>query len=165
MTDAIVDAGPLIHLAELDALAVLNDFALLYITNAVWDEVAKHQPKALSSAMLHLEHTAAPAPSAELRTLAQGLVLDRGEIESLALMESHPLALFLTDDAAARLAAEQRGYRVHGTLGLLVRSVRKNLISKQNALQLIRSIPQRSTLHIRQNLLDEVIQLLEHEWN
>jgi hypothetical protein len=36
--------------------------------------------------------------------------LDRGETESLLIMESHPDAIFLTDDASARMVAERRRY-------------------------------------------------------
>jgi len=45
--------------------------------------------------------------------------LDAGESEALALMEKNPNAIFLTDDASARLVAEQMGFRTHGTIGVL----------------------------------------------
>jgi len=132
MTRAILDAGPLIHLGELDALDALSDVA--------------------------------HAPSAELQTVASALSLDQGEVEALALMEMYPSAIFLTDDAAARLAAEQRGYRVHGTIGLLIRSVRTGCRKPQEVLHILRALPQRSSLFIRPNLLATIIERLEKEW-
>ncbi len=164
MTDAVLDAGPLIHLAELSALDVLNDLTLLYIADAMWDEVARHQPQALSSPALSLQRIAAPVLSPGLRTLAIALGLDRGEVESLSLMEIYPHAWFLTDDAAARLAAEHRQYKVHGTIGLLIRSVRRGQRAPGEVLDLLRLLPQRSTLHIRPALLNVIIQRLEEEW-
>src|SRR3972149_3535985 len=109
MSDAVLDAGPLIHLAELNALDVLSDFDVLRVPPAVWQEVTEHQPKAFSYSGLRLEQTEQQFPSVELTALTQVFSLDRGEIEALALMEKYPQALFLTDDAAARLAAEESG--------------------------------------------------------
>jgi acetylornithine deacetylase/succinyl-diaminopimelate desuccinylase-like protein len=55
--------------------------------------------------------------------LAQTFSLGAGELESLCLMANVPQAILLTDDAAARLVAEKLGYEVHGTIGVVVRSL------------------------------------------
>ncbi len=96
MSDAVLDAGPLIHLAELDTLDVLHDLTPLYASDSVWAEVASHQPRALQSSELKLQRITPPAPSPELTALAHAFGLDRGEIESLSLMEGHASAFFLT---------------------------------------------------------------------
>ncbi|MBI1801726.1 MAG: hypothetical protein HYR71_08880 [Chloroflexi bacterium] len=80
-------------------------------------------------------------------------------------MEAYAQSWFLTDDAAARLAATQRGYQVHGTIGLLIRSVRRERRAANDVLQRLRKIPQQSTLHIRPALLQEILQGLEREWD
>jgi predicted nucleic acid-binding protein len=59
------------------------------------------------------------------QVLVRAYSLDAGEQAALALTREHPQAILLTDDAAARLAAEQLGMRVHGTLGILLRSIRR----------------------------------------
>jgi hypothetical protein len=43
----IADAGPLIHLDELDSLSILADFTQVWIPDAVWLEVERHRPEAL----------------------------------------------------------------------------------------------------------------------
>ena len=43
----VADAGPLIHLDELDALDVLSDYAQVHVPPAVWREVEHHRPGAL----------------------------------------------------------------------------------------------------------------------
>jgi predicted nucleic acid-binding protein len=164
MTRAVLDAGPLIHLTELNALDVLGDFEGLDVPPAVWDEVALHQPEALTGARIHLRRVSTTEPSPELQSIARALALDRGELEALAYLETQPKTLFLTDDAAARLAAEQPGYQVHGTIGLLVRSVRRGLYAPPQVLNLLHSIPSRSTLFVRPSLLDAIIRNLEKEW-
>lgn len=164
MTDAVLDAGPLIHLSEIDALDVLSDLQVLRISNTVWDEVAAHQPQALKYRKLSFQRANVSTPSTDLQTLAVAFALDRGEIDSLCLMEKYPTAMFLTDDAAARLVAEQRGYRAHGTIGLLIRSVRRGERKADEILTLLRTLPQRSTLFIRPDLLKNIIGEVENEW-
>ena len=73
----------------------------------------------------------------------------------------YPSSVLLTDDTAARLAAGSLGIRVHGTIGVLVRSVRQGLRTKANVLDVLRSIPTCSTLHIKRSLLESVIKLVD----
>jgi hypothetical protein len=44
----ILDAGPIIHLEELNCLSLLSDFKELLVPEAVWKEVVNHKPSALS---------------------------------------------------------------------------------------------------------------------
>jgi len=165
MTEAVLDAGPLIHLAELDALDVLCDFSSLIVPEAVWLEVEHHFPEALFTEQVNLQRVKAPRPFPPLASLALSLALDRGELEALSLMDLYPHAILLTDDSAARLAAEQRGLEAHGTIGLLIRSVRKDRRTGEDIISLLRDIPNRSSLYVRSSLLKEIICELEVEWN
>jgi predicted nucleic acid-binding protein len=72
--------------------------------------------------------------------------------------------MLLTDDAAARLAADRLGIVAHGTLGLILRSVRRDLRSTEQALKLLADNPQRSSLHIRPKLLEQTVRRAEAEW-
>jgi predicted nucleic acid-binding protein len=163
MTDVVLDSGPLIHLSELDALDVICDFSSLFIPEAVRDEVGRHQPAALKHSF-NLHVISAPSPQATIRILARTLSLDRGELEALSLMELYPHAIFLTDDSAARVAADQRGFKVHGTIGILIRAVRKGHRTGPEVIDILRSLPRRSTLYIKPSLLNEIISSLANEW-
>jgi len=66
-------------------------------------------------------------------------------------------SMLLTDDTAARLASKNIGITAHGTLGVLVRAIRRKTRSKAEVLALLRTIPLKTTLHIRASLLAEVI--------
>jgi predicted nucleic acid-binding protein len=94
--------------------------------------------------------------------LVQSLSLDLGEQAALTLMQNHPQAIFLTDDAAARLAAIALGYRAHGSIGVLIRAIRRGQRSKDEVITTLRELPVRSTLHIRPKLLQEIIEFLEN---
>lgn len=156
--EIVCDAGPLIHLDELECLDLLNDFAAIWVPNPVADEVEKHRPRVLRNPTVTLRQTPGQhTPASRLSTLARSLSLHRGELAALALMQDHPEAIFLTDDTAARLAAKSLGYRVHGTIGVLLRAFRVGKRTRSALVSILRTLPVRSTLHVRKELLDEVL--------
>jgi predicted nucleic acid-binding protein len=154
----VCDAGPLIHLDELGALDLLSDFADVLVPEAVWREVLRHRPGALSHPSLTLRQispTLLEPP--ELEALAQALTLHTGEWEALRVAIEYRPCLLLTDDTAARLAAGSLGITTHGTLGILIRAIRRQQRSKQEIIDTLQSLPTRSTLHLKRSLLDEVM--------
>lgn len=67
----------------------------------------------------------------------------------------------LTDDRTARLAAGSLRIGTHGTIGILVRAIRRRQRTKEEVLAVLRSIPTRSTLHLKRSLLESVISEVE----
>ena len=109
-----------------------------------------------------MEKTSAIKPEPpELEAVAVALSLHTGEWEAIRVALEHPASVLLTDDTAARLAAGNLGIRVHGTVGVLVRAVRKGLRTKTDVLQILRSIPICSSLHLKRSLLEAVIKQVE----
>lgn len=160
-TQIVCDAGPLIHLDELDCLFLLDDLAKIFVPKQVWIEVASHRPNVLTgnTKLTRVEVVLSVKPP--FQALVKSLSLDLGEQAALTLMKSYPEAILLTDDAAARLAAVTLGYRVHGTIGILVRAIRRKQKSKEEILSILRTLPDKSTLYIRQDLLSEIISQVE----
>jgi predicted nucleic acid-binding protein len=153
----ICDAGPLIHLHELESLDLLADFAQVLIAETVWQETLHHQPSALANKKIPLIRLPDPPSRPPDQQLYDLFALDIGEQAALSLMRLHPEAIFLTDDAAARLAAQSLHYRVHGSIGILLRSLRRGQRTPTEILSLLETLPERSTLHITTKLLQEVI--------
>lgn len=155
----VCDAGPLIHLDELGCLDLLSDFSEVLVPEAVWVEVLKHRPAALTHSGVGLRRVSPTMqePPA-LEALALVLNLHTGEWEALRLALEHQPGLLLTDDTAARLAAGNLGIVTHGTIGILVRAIRRQQRTKLEVLALLRSLPAQSTLHLKGSLLDAVIQ-------
>ena len=115
----ICDAGPFIHLDELNCLDLLADFKEIILPTVVEKEISEHRPSALRNQRLSINQTSERIDiGEELLTLCRIFSLDAGETEALALMERNPQHVFLTDDAAARLVAEQMKFKVHGTVGV-----------------------------------------------
>ena len=158
----VCDAGPVIHLDELGCIDLLHDFPQVILPVTVRREIERHRPAALRPSGLSWHHTAPRGPtSPELMALAQLLPLHDGEVEALRVAIERPGALLLTDDTAARLAARTLAIPVHGTIGVLVRSIRRRQRSKQAVTTILRDLPRRSTLHVKPELLLHVIQTVE----
>ncbi len=91
-------------------------------------------------------------------------MLDKGEVESLSLIQQTPDAIFLTDNAAARLAGEELGYKVHGTVGMVLRAIRKKRRTAKEVVELLHKIPKETMLFLRPALLEEIIQKVKREY-
>jgi predicted nucleic acid-binding protein len=74
--------------------------------------------------------------------MARLLALHAGEMEALRVALEHHPALLLTDDTAARLAARNLSIRAHGTLGILLRAIRRGQRSKAAVLGVLRELPE-----------------------
>ena len=164
--NVVCDAGPIIHLDELNCLDLLFDFKEILISNTVWNEVNRHRPFALEKGKKSFNRVPSSFPTDEkLLTMCRVFSLDAGETEALGLMEHNTNHIFLTDDAGARLVAEQMAYKVHGTIGILVRSIRREQKKPKDILRIIEEIPRRSTLHIKSSLIEDIKATIKREFN
>ena len=162
--DVICDAGPLIHLDELGCLDLLADFQTVLVPDQVWQEVEYHRPGALEQPDVKLQKKRMVLlKDASFQSLVWALALDIGEQAVLSLAGSYPNAILLTDDAAARLAAETLSYRVHGSIGILLRAIRRRQRTHDEVLTILRNLPAQSTLYIRPGLLREIIAQVENQ--
>lgn len=160
----VCDAGPLIHLEEVGCISLLNDFDEVIVPEQVWQEIAYHRPKALMQTDVKLTKVkVAISSTAPFQALVKSLSLDLGEQAALTHMENYPSEILLTDDAAARLAAVTLGFQAHGTIGVLVRAIRRRQKTKEEILTILHDIPALSTIYIRQGLLKEIINRVENE--
>lgn len=154
----VCDAGPIIHLDELDCLDLLTDFQEILISDTIWKEIKRYRPLDLKRSDLSFTLSPVKYPISEiLLTICRIFSLDAGETEALAIMENNPNTVFLTDDASARLVAKQMGFKVHGTIGILVRSIRRGQMKPEEVISIIKKIPIKSSLHIKLSLIEEVI--------
>ena len=158
----VCDAGPVIHLYELGCIDLLRDFRRVIVPVTLRSEIERYRPAALHQSGLSWRDATPRRPTApELLSLARLLPLHDGEVEALRVAVDHPSALLLTDDAAARLAARSLNIPVHGTIGLLVRSIRQKQRSRKAVAAILRELPRRSTLHVKPDLLNDCIRAIE----
>jgi predicted nucleic acid-binding protein len=154
----VLDAGPLIHLDELDCLRLLDGFKALLIPTIVWNEACHHRPL-LKLEKIPRAKIADPVglPPAHVTTVAHGGELHAGEIAAITLLHEAGGGLLLSDDDAARQTAEALGFAVAGTLGLLLRGIRRGQISSTEVRRIAAEIPMRSTLHVSRMLLKRFV--------
>jgi predicted nucleic acid-binding protein len=93
-----------------------------------------------------------------MQATVQLFSLHAGEIQALNIAKEYQANLFLTDDTAARLAAGAISISVHGTLGILLRAIRRKQRTAENILAVLESIPSTSSLHLKTSLLQGIIE-------
>jgi len=168
---AVFDSGPLIHLSELGALSLLDIFNIKKTTDVVSWEVKRHvSPNDLQyiAQRLNVSVHNERIESGALRALAKIYSLDTGEISALALCDSlkHNVeTVFFSDDSAARMASEGLGITSVGTIGIIIKSATLEKIEKTRALELLNSIHVVSSLYIKLELLNTIMDRLRKEWS
>lgn len=154
---AVADAGPIIHLDEIDFLHILKDFEQILIPDKVIEEINRHRPDALIKLDGYWQQCNQPI-AAVVAAVGKIYPLHAGETAALAVCMKYPDALFLSDDTDARLAAKALDIEFYGTLGLLVRTIRRQQMTKEQVIDVLRKLPEQSSLHLKSTLLQQVIQ-------
>ena len=165
MSVVLCNAGPLMALGKLNRLDLLAGlFGQVQIPRAVYDEVVtqglvRGAPDALTVRLFWQRQQWPIVDVSEtlLSAYVPPVVLDPGETELLALAQSVVDPLALLDDEVARAEARRLKLRLCGTLGILVRACRKDLLSLDQAELLIREIAARPDIWIAARLCEQVL--------
>lgn len=161
--EAVSDAGPLIHLAEVGRFDLLQVFSRLYIPERIHDEVCiEGMPgeRELRAAR-YIEVLKVTNEELEVMRERIEVKLDEGEIAALALCMRLENEVFLTDDLAAREAGKQLGLEVHGSAGVVARAYRAGLIALQSAKQSLERLYSVSNLFVTKAIIEEAMSELE----
>ncbi|MBA7618628.1 hypothetical protein ES703_25958 [subsurface metagenome] len=86
MTEVVCDAGPLIHLDELNCLELLSDFDKIIVPEAVWEEVFRNRPSALNNSKL-TKVKVSRTDDVEYLSIIRAFSLDEGEQAALSIMK------------------------------------------------------------------------------
>jgi len=149
---AVADAGPLIHLDEIDALHLLAVADELLIPQTVYEEL---EAGTVPSAFDYIEYELVEAEETELT-----VDLDPGEIAALAVATERS-AVLLTDDLAARDAAEDITVEVHGSIGVIVLAYTRGELTKSNAAELMRALQTETSLFVTDAVVERGVSLLD----
>ena len=129
----VLDTTVISNFAQVDHVALLQSLPRSVTVDAVQRELEAgaetHQYLERALAVLGNDLPVI-TPSSTAEKLEESLLetLDPGEAQALAVAEATD-GLLVTDDGDARATATQRGVRVTGSIGLLVRSVEEGRIS------------------------------------
>jgi uncharacterized protein len=171
MTTVLCNSGPLSTFGKLNRLDVLVSlFGEVQIPRAVYDEVVtqglvRGEPDALTVRLFWQGQgwPIADVTEAQLSAYVPPVVLDPGETEVLALAQSLADPLVLLDDEVARAEARRLGLPVVGTLGILGRACRQDLLSLEQAELLIHEIAERPDIWISAKLCEHVLASLRED--
>ncbi|MCK6628045.1 MAG: hypothetical protein L6R45_23065 [Anaerolineae bacterium] len=119
MTLIVSNTGPLLHLKEAQALDLLALTGEVHIPKNVEREISNLDPAWSHPAWLMVNDLMEPY-AAKAISWQQAGWLHAGEAETLSLAQQLQADWFLTDDAAARLLAQNLGLEVHGSLGVVL---------------------------------------------
>lgn len=163
MNGAVTDAGPLIHLAEIDSLALLLIFDALHVPDAVWLECIRpgRVPEEALQRLTNLQHHFLESAEVSEFVVGQNLTqLDVGEQEALCLTHKLGTSVLLTDDLAVRDTAKRLGLRPIGSLGIVVRAYQRELITLSEAEKRIAALYFTSSLFVTWAIVEIAIEQL-----
>lgn len=157
----VADTGPLLHLHEAGAAGLLVQIGEVHITPAVLAELHRRHGW-VSPSWLSVDQPS-PDALAEARVWTESGLLDAGEAEALAHAREIRPDYFLTDDTAARTAAETAGLHVRGSLGVVLVCAALKLCSPQEAESALEALIMKSTLwlspRVRQSARDALAEM------
>lgn len=155
MRRVVSNTGPLLHLYEAQALALLNTVGEVHIPRAVDAEISQYipawqtqRPEQLLVSSLTTSH------AIEATAWQQGGLLEAGEAEAIALTRQIHADWFLTDDTTARLFAQSLGIEVHGSLGIVLWAAAVGHLARSNAEAALNRLAQ-SSLWVSARILAE----------
>ena len=152
---AVSDAGPLIHLTEMDSLGLLSMVDTLLVPGTVYEEVdAGGVPDGIADLSYELVEADESRIGAE--------ELDAGERAALAVADERGIIL-LTDDLAAREAASDADVEVHGTIGVIALSYGRGLLDRDEAASRMRALQRETSLFVAEAVVERGIRMLDEQ--
>lgn len=156
---SVSDTGPLVHLHELKTVESLAVFEKTFIPLEVATEL--REVSRFKKFIELKELTAEYKDKANL--YVERFVLSLGESQALALAKQLEIQTFLTDDLEARETAKKLSLVPVGTIGVIIASYKKKIITKKQCVELIRKTKIESTLYITSYLIEKIIERIEKE--
>lgn len=162
MIRVVADAGPLLALAKLNLLHLLDAlFERVELTTSVYDEIVVsgmrrgYVDAQVLREYFYLKGWAPTAVEAD-RADHESWRLDQGETDSIILARTEGVEL-LMDEERGRVIARREGVHVRGTLGILVQAYRQNLITSDQLRLYVNQLAERKDIWISPVLCREVL--------
>ncbi|QQE65895.1 nucleotide-binding protein [Leptolyngbya sp. BL0902] len=161
---AVVNATPLIALSLTGHLDVLSQlFAEVYVPQSVYEEVVTQGRDRPGSSRvkrvdwLKIQQTTLTSP---MPALLMGL--DVGEQDVILLGQEISADWLIIDERLGRRIAQAMGFRVKGTLGILLIAYQAGLLSQSDAIKAAETLTH-SSVRLSSKLLEWFNQQLERE--
>ena len=136
----ISDAGPLVALARIGKLDLLRDyFNNISIPNEVYNEICiRGKEKPGAEEIEKASWISRKQIKDDFAVELLGLELDRGEAEVIVLAKELNATLVLVDERIPREMLELIGFKVIGTIGILIKAAKEGKLNLKNSLDELR---------------------------
>lgn len=160
MPTVVCDTGPILHLAEADALELLHHMPRVLIPPAVEAEMRSHHSRwhLVRPHWIRVE-LLTPRHGTDAQTWLAADLLDAGEAEAVALARQVRATWILTDDAAAAMFARSLGMEAHGSLGVVLWCVAKGHLAAEEGRAVLQRL-RASSLWISDRVMREALAAL-----
>ncbi|MFH1439143.1 MAG: hypothetical protein ABIG89_01135 [Candidatus Woesearchaeota archaeon] len=150
---AVFDTGPFIHLSEIKSLSLTILFIEILITDVIFCECRR-----INDQINKLKNVPIYSLIPKIKDFSKYLIekydLDLGEATGIALCKQENVLFFFTDDLLARESASSFGFKAHGTLAIITRAYREEIINKKKAKELLIQLYEHSSLFLTKDLLN-----------
>lgn len=163
MHEAISDTGPILHLCEINRLEVLRVFDQLLIPRMVADELRLYRldPLHLGGEVRVCIMPVSEQNRTEVLIEESGFLIHSADAEVFILSREDGFRMpVLTDDLALRRRLETHSTVVVGSIGVLVRAYRMNLLQRGGLESTVDALFDESSLHLSHAFRAYVRQLL-----
>ncbi|HLC86054.1 MAG TPA: hypothetical protein VJG30_02100 [Candidatus Nanoarchaeia archaeon] len=156
INESVFDAGPFIHLEEINKLDLTKLFKEILTTKEILEE-CKNILKEIEK-LNNIKSTELKPQSKDFaKYIIEKYNLDIGEATGIALCKQENIKLFFTDDLEAREITNSLGFEAHGTLAIILRSYKEKLLSKKEAENSIEELYNNSSLFFTKDLMEWTI--------
>ncbi len=167
---AIVNSSPLIYLGKLGLLNLLQRLfdqvmTVEVVKQEVLDATTAEYPTLIDAFSNWLEVSDVEESHLSLRL--REMMLHKGEVEALVLAyqvnKQRKESVIIIDDLAARDVARALGLRMTGTVGIILRAVKNELLTKHEALGKIRHLVEDTSFRMSTSLYSKVTSVLRYD--
>ncbi len=149
---ACSDTGPILHLNEINKISLLKIFSKIIISFYIKEELLKYKidflPKNFEIHNVNKD---------QVLLIAEKYDLNIGESSVIWLNKNLKIPILLTDDLDAREVAISLDIKAVGTVGIIMRSFRENIIDENSAIQILKDIHEKSSLFVTKELINYAI--------
>jgi predicted nucleic acid-binding protein len=156
----VCDAGPIIHLNEVNALHLLKNTGEISLPYGVFLEITSVTNLADDFPEWFKVIKLSSSQRKEAETWEKVGDLHTGEAEAFVLAKAKKADWLLTDDSAARLFASLFGIEVHGSLGIVLWNVAHDYISRREAERILNNLKQ-SSLWLSAKVFQEALNAIK----
>ncbi len=161
--EIIVDAGPFIHLSQINEIALLKNFPSIHVPLSVISEISLGDDVPIQEICkwpnLKIARTK-EKPVPKIEEVIRNFKLHFGERDTLYIANKLCPCIVLTDDLDARNACENLGIKVHGSIGIIAYAFHNKWLSRKKAEESLIQLYRKSSLFVTFAIIEKAIKEL-----